>query len=151
MHVPVCECLQLIGSLLCLNSTMQCIVGECLPWNACSPLQWEETHIPDPEWGSSVCFLTCVTPVVSVSLCRSYGHSGICDFVWCRDFDLQLFPDMDLFHPDFTLNTGSQTVQKHSLRSYFYSGFDKSECLHGQFGTFALSLFKVYRLSIFCT
>ena len=68
----------------------------------------------------------------TIGFCKSmsYGHSGICDFVWCRDFDLQLFPDMDLFHPDFTLNTGSQTVQKHSLRSYFYSGFDKSEYLH---------------------
>ena len=87
------------------------------------------------------CFVVCVFCLYTSLLTCHMTH---CVFCLCRDFDLQLFPDTDLFHPDFTLNTGSQTVRKHSMRSYFYSGFDRSECLFGYFCTFALSPFKSF-------
>ena len=67
---------------------------------------------------------SCMTLIILTHAC---DDQTLCMLCLCRDFDLQLRPDTDLFHPDFTLKSGERTVRKHGMKSYFYSGFDRSE------------------------
>ena len=67
---------------------------------------------------------SCITLIILTHAC---DDQTLCILCLCRDFDLQLRPDTDLFHPDFTLKSGARTIRKHGMKSYFYSGFNRSE------------------------
>ena len=127
-----------IMRLLCMLRDVWCASGSCQPNLTTVYISQLQSYLYNLQWHNTVTCVCCLSVHVSLLTC----HMTQCVFCLCRDFDLQLFPDTDLFHPDFTLNTGSQTVRKHSMRSYFYSGFDRSECLFGHFCTFASSPFK---------
>ena len=88
--------------------------GECPP---------PKKNLPSHTKLHSSCLLL-LPLTVSYYLCDDKTLHVLCPR---RDFDLQLRPDTELFHPDFTLTSGTHTIRKHGMKSYFYSGFDRSE------------------------